>query len=278
MIDDREIIMKCKTSIYENAVASFFQRVEKDYGRVLVQYWIKDHIQKAKEGLPPYLMEILNKKRKLSDSITALDLCCGWGEFVANCLINGFNCYGLDKDETIGTGNKLLEENRLPNQLIRGDAFLLPFKKETFDIVFSFSSLEHIQNPKGMFQNTYFVLKENGTLFFSFPNAIYPVDGHTMLWGVPYLPHNLAEKYVKYRRKRKINDQWDVWYHKKRDVIGWLKTAGFKKIENFIHFDNSKNKKSYLKRPIVNLAKKLSIDPYAILSLKAPMVFMVAEK
>jgi hypothetical protein len=54
--------------------------------------------------------------------------------------------------------------------------------------------------------------------------------------------------------------------------------AGFNKVENFIHFDNSENKKSFLKRYLVGLAKKLCIDPYAILSLKAPMVFMVAER
>lgn len=270
--------MRCKTSKYEDFLSSYFGKVKKDYGKVLVQYWIKDHIQKAKEGLPPYLMELLNKKRILSDSIRVLDLCCGWGEFVANCLINGFNCYGIDKDETIGTGNKLLGENHLPCQLVQGDAFLLPFKKETFDIVFSFSSLEHIQNVKDIFQNTYFVLKENGTLFFTFPSALYPVDGHTMLWGVPYLPHDLAERYVKFRRKRKKMDQWDVWYHTKRNVIGWLRMAGFRKVERFIPFHNSRNIGFKLKWYIVNLAKKLGVDPYAILSLKAPMVFMIAEK
>lgn len=274
-------MMKCKTSEYENVVIPFIKGIEKDYGRTLVEYWIKDHIKKAQEGLPPYLEEILNKnnkKRKSFDSIIALDLCCGWGEFVANCLINGLNCYGLDKDEKIWFGNVLLEENHLPYQLIQGDAFSLPFKKETFDIVFSFSSLEHIKDPEGVFRHIYSVLKENGILFFSFPNAIYPVDGHTRLWGVPYLPHHLAEKYVKFRRKRKRMDQWDVWYHKKRNVIRWLKIVGFKKAESFIHFHNSKNKRSYLKQCIVNLVKKLGIDPYAILSLKAPMVFMIAEK
>jgi len=273
--------MRCATSKYEKFVTSCIERIEKDYGTALAQYWINDHIQKAKEGLSPYVMEILNrhnKKSKSFDSITVLDLCCGWGEFVANCLINGFNCYGLDKDRTIGIGSKLLEENGLPNQLICVDAFSLPFKKETFDIVFSFSSLEHIQNPRGMFQSTYFVLKENGTLFFTFPNAIYPVDGHTLLWGVPYLQHDLAEKYIKFRRKRKQVDQWDVWYYKKREVVGWLRMAGFKRIESFVHLDNSRNKKSFFKRYIISLVEKLNINPYTILSLKAPMVFMIAEK
>jgi hypothetical protein len=54
--------------------------------------------------------------------------------------------------------------------------------------------------------------------------------------------------------------------------------AGFKRVERFIHFDNSRNKKSYLQRYIISLARKLNINPYAILSLKAPMVFMKAEK
>jgi SAM-dependent methyltransferase len=273
--------MRCKTSKYEDFVSSYFSRVEIDYGTALMQYWIKDHIQKAKEGLPPYVTEILNrnnKKSKSFDSITVLDLCCGWGEFVANCLINGVNCFGMDKDESVWFGNKLLEENNLPHQLVQGDGFLLPFKKETFDIVFSFTSIEHIKDPEGIFQSIYSVLKENGMLFFSFPNAVYPVDGHTMLWGVPYLPHDLAERYVKFRRKRKKMDQWDVWYHTKRNVIGWLRMAGFRKVERFIPFHNSRNKRGFLKQPIMNLAKKLGVDPYAILSLKAPMVFMIAEK
>jgi len=273
--------MRCKTSKYETFVSSYFKGTEKDYGTALTQYWIKDHIQKAKEGLSPYVIEILNRENKKSksfDSIMVLDLCCGWGEFVANCLINGVNCFGIDKNESVWFGNRLLEENNLPYQLVQSDAFLLPFKKETFDIVFSFSSIEHIKYPEGIFRSIYSVLKENGTLFFSFPNAIYPVDGHTMLWGVPYLPHHLAENYVKFRRKRKKGDQWDVWYHKKRNIMGWLKIAGFKKVESFIHFHNSRNKRSHLKQCIVSFARKLGIDPYAVLSLKAPMVFMIAEK
>ncbi len=262
-------------------VSSYFKRTGKDYGTALTEYWIRDHIRKAKEGIPPHVMQIFDKSRKrrgFFGSVTVLDLCCGWGEFVANCLVNGFNCYGVDKAGTIGIGSKLLEENGLRNQLIRADAFSLPFKKETFDVVFSFTSLEHIQNPRGLFQRTYSVLKENGILFISFPNALYPIDGHTLLWGVPYLPHNWAEKYVKFRRKRKEVDQWDVWYHRKREVIGWLRLAGFRKVESFIYFDNSENRKSFLKRYIISLVKKLNINLYAILSLKAPMVFMIAER
>lgn len=268
--------MQCKTLKFENVVRSFFKGMEGEYGERLVQFWIKDHIQKAKESLPTYLMEVLDNKAKSSDSMRALDVCCGWGEFVANCSNNGFNCYGLDRDGTIGIGKELLEENHLPCRLVRGDAFSLPFKKETFDIVFSFSSLEHIQNPIGMLQSTYFVLKEHGTLFFTFPNAIYPVDGHTMLWGVPYLPHYVADKYVKFRKKRRTTDQWDVWYHNKRDVVQWLRVVGFRKAEGFIHFDSER--KGFLRNGLVDLVKKLGINPYAILSLKAPMVFMIAEK
>ncbi len=270
--------MQCNISRFENVVKSFCKGMEGEYGERLVEFWIKDHIQKAKKGPPSYLMEILDNKTKSSDSMTALDLCCGWGEFVANCLKNGINCYGLDKDGTIGIGKELLEENNLPCGLIRGDAFLLPFRKETFDVIFSFNSLEHIQNPMRFFQGIHFALKKDGILFFSFPNPIYPVDGHTMLWGVPYLPHELAERYAKFRKKRKITDQWDVWYHRKRDVIQWLKILGFKKAETFTDLHNSKNERSLLKNSVVCLMKTLGINPYAILSLKAPMVFMIAEK
>lgn len=273
--------MRCKTSKYETFVTSYIKSVEKDYGTALVQYWINDHIQKAKEGLSPYVTEILNrykKNGKPSDSMVVLDLCCGWGEFVANCLMNGVNCFGIDKNESVWFGNRLLEENNLPYQFLQGDAFLLPFKEETFDIVFSFSSMEHIKDPEDIFRGVYSVLKKDGILFFSFPNAIYPVDGHTMLWGVPYLSHPLAEKYVRFRKKRRMTDQWDVWYHNKRDVIQWLRIVGFKKIETFLHFDNSQDRESFFKSSLVDFMKKLGINPYAILSLKAPMVFLIAEK
>jgi hypothetical protein len=138
--------------------------------------------------------------------------------------------------------------------------------------------LEHIKDPEGVFRGIYLILKENGIFFFNFPNTLYPVDGHTMLWGVPYLPHDLAKIYIKIRRKRKKVDQWDVWYHSKGDVIRWLRIIGFRKTETFIHFDNSKNKGNFLKNNIVGFMTKLGMNPYAILSLKAPMVFMVAQK
>ncbi|MEO7539941.1 MAG: class I SAM-dependent methyltransferase [Pyrinomonadaceae bacterium] len=69
---------------------------------------------------------------------------------------------------------------RTPNSfLFRSDGTRLPFADGTFDVVTSFETVEHILNFEGFVKDLRRVLKMDGVMIMSTPNALYtrPVDG-----------------------------------------------------------------------------------------------------
>ena len=56
---------------------------------------------------------------------------------------------------------------------LRASTYLLPFKDETFDRVFMFEVLEHLENPSEALREISRVLKHGGTLHGSIPNLYW---------------------------------------------------------------------------------------------------------
>lgn len=265
---------------YERVVKAACNKCVEYYGQELSRYWIEDHIKKASEGCHEF-DALLEEKLGVNSAIRILDLCCGWGEYVVNLCFNGIECYGVDICDDIYKGLVLARENKIQSPFIKGDGYSIPFKSEIFDIVCSFSALEHIEKPQELFRDIYRIIKPGGHLFLTFPNPLYPIDGHTLLWFIPYLPHSLAEKYVKLRRRRLKDDQWDVWYHKRARVYAWAKNAGFSEIE--IYPPNSflgkrLKKRLSIKRLILMFANLLNINISKYWSLTSNMVFLIMNK
>ena len=81
-----------------------------------------------------------------------------------------------------------------PVKFVQSNAEALPFLKESFDAVFSFSCLHHIKNSEHVFAETQRVLKEGGHFFLMEPNPLNPVNvflglikphERGMLWSYP---------------------------------------------------------------------------------------------
>jgi ubiquinone/menaquinone biosynthesis C-methylase UbiE len=67
--------------------------------------------------------------------------------------------------------------------LIKGDAFELPIKSETFDIVFHQGLLEHFTDPQPILEENYRVLKSGGLLLVDVPQKyhIYTAIKHLLI-------------------------------------------------------------------------------------------------
>lgn len=267
---------------FENVVKQVFRGSAESYGDELTAFWINDHIKKARDGCHEF-DALLEEKLQEPPSLDVLDLCCGWGEFVVNFRKRGIKCYGIDISDTIYHGLVLARENSIPSSFINGDVYSLPFKSDFFDVVYSFSALEHIERPQELLKQIYRVIKPGGSLFLTFPNPLYPIDGHTFLWFVPYLPHRLAGKYVKLRKKRRATDHWDVWYHKRRHVNTWAKRAGFTEIgvypPNRLWGRRSRQMHQFtIKHFILKIADFFNINISKYWNITSDMIFLIMAK
>ena len=80
----------------------------------------------------------------------------------------------------------------------KGDAKKTKFKKESFDIIYSSATIEHL----GSFKNQLKFVKEcvriaKKKVFITTPNRFYPIDFHTKLPFLHWLPKNVHRKVLK---------------------------------------------------------------------------------
>jgi ubiquinone/menaquinone biosynthesis C-methylase UbiE len=89
----------------------------------------------------------------------------------------------------------------------------LPFKCETFKVVFANAVLEHIPQPRAAYvREMWRVLAAGGFLIINeTPSKYLPIDLHTTggLWWVPWLPKGFARRYAIWRGRFKADSDWD---------------------------------------------------------------------
>jgi ubiquinone/menaquinone biosynthesis C-methylase UbiE len=122
-----------------------------------------------------------------------------------------------------------------------GDARQLPFNDQSMDVIFSSAVIEHIgsyENQKTMLQECYRVAKHG--IFITTPNRWYPIELHTILPLLHWLPKFIHRKILKllglsfYAREENLNllDRWQLekMCHElgiKNFVIKSISTFGF---------------------------------------------------
>lgn len=114
----------------------------------------------------PWVLETLNKFSPQAHSI--LDLGCGGG-FLSNFLSKkGHKVTGLDISEDALKVARRYDFTKKVSYL-RGDAYKLPFNKNSFDVVCAMDFLEHVEKPNEIIKEVSRVLKPGGQfLFYTF--------------------------------------------------------------------------------------------------------------
>jgi SAM-dependent methyltransferase len=108
---------------------------------------------------------------------TILDIACGTGYGLAFLSQEAFFAVGVDIDLQAAVLARKESGNRAA--VILGDGTNLPFADESFDVVTSFETLEHLHKRGTFLAELKRVLKKDGHLILSTPNAYYtkPVNG-----------------------------------------------------------------------------------------------------
>jgi ubiquinone/menaquinone biosynthesis C-methylase UbiE len=118
-----------------------------------------------------YFRKIIHKYTKPSDMI--LEVGCGQGDFLAECLSAHKKAVGLDSSRQ---WVKFCFDRGL--SVLQGDSVALPFKDNSFDILFCHSVIEHVPHEQTM-KELHRVTKPEGLLILSAPT---PADS---FWDDP---------------------------------------------------------------------------------------------
>jgi SAM-dependent methyltransferase len=122
-----------------------------------------------------------------------LDVGCGAGAFLSYLQENV--AVGMDKDKEIARA-------AFAKDIVIGDAHALPFRNESFDLVLNFDVIEHVRNQGEAIENMMAKIRGNGTLILLTNNRLFPFDSDTKLFFINYLPKIMADRYLRFRRKR----------------------------------------------------------------------------
>jgi SAM-dependent methyltransferase len=86
-------------------------------------------------------------------------------------------------------------------EYVQGDACALPFADGAFDVVFSNAVVEHVGGPDRQRQFVREALRVAPRAFVTTPNRWFPIEVHTRLPLVHWLPRQAAEKAYELARK-----------------------------------------------------------------------------
>jgi SAM-dependent methyltransferase len=154
-------------------------------------------------GSPWYVVHLaryLFAQSYVADGLT-LDIACGTGYGLPVLQSRARRVIGVELDPRAVLEAKQHADSSPPAAVIMADGCRLPFEDQTFDVVTSFETIEHLEERRQFVAELRRVLKTEGTCIFSTPNA-----NHTKpINGKPRHPYHVHE-YVPEELQAELSD------------------------------------------------------------------------
>jgi len=131
----------------------------------------------------------------------------------------------------------------------------LQFKSNSFDIVICNQVIEHIrkQYHQKFIEESYRVLKPNGIFYIATPNKLWPIEPHTKIPLLSFLPKIMADKYMKLVKGINEYNIYLLTYNELSKIL----SLKYKFIINMTPIIIKNPKKFYIKDEIQKLIKPL---------------------
>jgi|TARA_B110000211_G_C13980605_1_gene509206 ubiquinone/menaquinone biosynthesis C-methylase UbiE len=233
---DLKFDLSKKNFLFETAKA-FSDRNENVY--LKGKYKIKQEIFKIKKSLE-LRFKNLNFPLKKIKNLKVLDAGCGPGRFTY--VLGSYQpkkIYGLDlSSENIKIANKVFKRKNI--QYLQGNVLKLPFKKESFDFVYSSGVIHHTSNFKKGLKELIRVSKKNGYIYLYIyaDGGIYWRARATMNKIMKKIPQSYTQKVLDLigmpRTRLLFLDLWYVPVEKHtsyKEIVKMLNKHGISKIK-----------------------------------------------
>lgn len=166
-----------------------------------------------------------------------LDFGCGWGTDLIFCLKKGYDAFGVDiswekaKFHTLRVQRKNYPKFWI-ERFILSQGENLPFKSESFDLVYSNQVIEHVKDPEKCISEIFRVLKKGGILYIRAPDykSSFFEPHYRVLW-FPFLNKRTAKIYIRLLNKP-IAGLGFINFIGTKELIKIMKKVGFSKIED----------------------------------------------
>ena len=125
-----------------------------------------------------------------------LSVGCGTGGFNVLARRSGADAWGVDASEEAVA----IADLRVPGRRIFcAQAEALPFEDGSFDVVYCYSTLEHVRDAGRAVREMVRVLGPRGRVYVHTPNRWACFEGHYKIFWLPGLPRPLAAAYLALR-------------------------------------------------------------------------------
>lgn len=131
-----------------------------------------------------------------------LDLAAGCGQFLLRALERGYDCVGIEPEKwkLAFVRDKLAATGRPAEwgaRLVDGVGERMPFPDDSFDLVTSYQTMEHVQDMASVVREMLRVTRPGGAIHIRCPDYRSTFEGHYKLPWVPLFPRPLAKAYLR---------------------------------------------------------------------------------
>lgn len=154
----------------------------------MVKGWVNKFHKISREQKFRLFLKMLNP----SSNDIILDAGAGKGLYFEEKYVRKKNVVALD----INMNNLVLLKRKYSEVLvIQGDVCNLPFKDNSFDIIFSNAVIEHVGNSERQMEFAKEIMRVGKKWFVTTPNRFFPFELHVYLPFIHYFPQKL-QKYI----------------------------------------------------------------------------------
>jgi SAM-dependent methyltransferase len=163
------------------------------YKQVKQQIWLSigKKLYLKRDVFLAHLLEVARQELQTSKSVSSsepclLDIGCGTGNLTEKIAeMYNLNAVGIDYSKHFSSKGKAL--------FLTADSCKLPFKSQSFVFCSAFSLIEHIPKEcrQEFFKQVRETLKTDGFFIVQLPNRYFPIEHHSFLPLVGYLPSRL---------------------------------------------------------------------------------------